>query len=655
VNAVTRELDDPYAPTEPGSRPSAAGFVPGLSGKRIGVYDILEPVGSGGMGVVYRARDTELDRDVALKVLQPLLAEDAEFEARFVREARTAAKLDHPNVVHVFAAGRHERLLYIAMQFVKGRTLHELLRKNGKLEWREALGLVRQAALALGAAHQAGLVHRDVKPNNIMVDDAGGVKIMDFGLMRSKLGGEAITRNGDFFGTPEYASPEQCETAELDGRSDLYSLGAVLYELLSGRMPFKGDTPLALFKKILEEEPAPLRDVPAPVQGLVRRMMAKKPSGRFADAAELVAEIDRVLAGGRARRSPRLWIPVAAALAALALVLALVLLPKRPAAPEPAVAKDGRARIVVFDLVNGLPDAKTDWYSIALSDLLIASLGQHPSLEVPSRDTLLWTFGGTRHQGDADWTRLTHGMAASAYLTGKYYVKGGKVRVTLGGYRLPDNSAAFAPRTFEKAEDDIFALVDEISKSVAKEFEGAERPLARVKPCEELVLAVLEQGEARDERLAKPEPRLAEKKADAGKSLSGGAPAAPAAGFEGLGDRKAATLAPVGERERVQAWYQNRQALERCNFGKEDFEALQRGLKSQLRAAPLDAVAFKDGVEGFRRGLAEAQQHGQGKGGGAARVEFVCPACGAVAPDFGRCAPCGKYLILRVAVGVKKP
>ena len=261
--------------------------VTGLVGRRVGVYDIVEEVGRGGMGVVYRAHDRSLDRDVALKVLLPSVASDPEFEKRFVREARAAARLDHPNIVHVHTAGRFENVLFIAMQFVKGKTLTQFQSgRQGRIDWKEAFGIARQAADALGAAHKAGLVHRDIKPTNIMVDDGGRVKIMDFGLMRSSLNPERITQSGVFFGTPEYASPEQCETSEVDGRADIYSLGAVLYEMLTGRVPHVAETPMALFKKITEEDAQEVTalnpQVPKHAVEVVRKMLARRRDERYA-------------------------------------------------------------------------------------------------------------------------------------------------------------------------------------------------------------------------------------------------------------------------------------------------------------------------------------------------------------------------------------
>jgi TolB-like protein len=706
VIAVTSEVDDPYAPTAPGSGPRApeSRSEPGLVGRRVGVYEILEQVGSGGMGIVYRAKDRSLDREVALKVLQPYLSQDPEYERRFVREARTAAKLDHPNIVQVYTAGRYESVLFIAMQFVKGKTLHQFLKSEGKTDWRKALQIARQAAEALGAAHGVGLVHRDIKPNNIMIDESGRVKIMDFGLMRSNRLGEAITQQGDFFGTPEYASPEQCETAELDGRSDLYSLGAVLYEMLTGRMPHKAETPLALFKKILNEEPAPIRslspDVPPAVEDLVRKMMAKKPSDRFAHAAELVAEIDRVLAGGpAARRAPSArrgtgW-PVVAALGALAIVLGLVYAGRaalRGRAPTAMPPAGERLKLLVFDLKNGTPDANTDWYEIALADLLIASLSQQPFLEVPTRDSLLWTYGGTK----LNEKPVHAGAGASAYLSGKYYVRGGKLRLTLACYRLPENAPAFPPRTYEKSEGELFALVDEASAGVARELErvastilARATPAVQARPCQELALSFRGGAASREEDreeekplalAARPKENLDGKDlrkagTEEARAPAAAAPAAPsplagqglaqakspgaeAAGHARRSEPKAGpergrpALPALSDPELQKAWYQNRQVLEACKFEKEEFEALLGGLREQFRAGEFDAASWKKGVENFQEGMSRAREARQKAGPRAGRpaVEFACPGCGGTRAEFGRCDPCDRYLILRIRI-----
>jgi|GEM_PF-2297409 len=335
-----------------------------LIGRRVNQFEVLALLGKGGMGTVFRARDTRLDRDIALKVLHPEWAKDAEFVQRFLREGRNAAQLDHPNAVTVHEAGSQGNIHYIAMQLVKGRTLHELLVERRQFQIDEALRIVRQAAEALRAAHQLDLIHRDIKPNNIMIAEGGEppgrVKLMDFGLMRSMKLKDGITQAGDFFGTPEYASPEQAREEQLDGRTDIYSLGVVLYEMLAGfdNRPFGGATQLALLRKIgdPQETPVALRErspeIPAAVASLVAKMTAKRPEERFASAGEVVDAIDKTLGGlstgapappTRNRRRRTALLAGAAAAMLLAIVGAVLHFRKNSPRKDPAVDRDSLA------------------------------------------------------------------------------------------------------------------------------------------------------------------------------------------------------------------------------------------------------------------------------------------------------------------------
>jgi len=270
-------------------------------GGTIGSYRLEELLGAGGSGAVYRARDALLEREVAIKILHPRYAADPGFEDRFLREARNAAKLDHPHVVTVHGAGRHGDLLWIAMQYVRGRTLRQVLDERKRLPAEEALRLVRQVTEALDAAHRLDLVHRDIKPSNILVDEDARAKLADFGLMRSTRLEQDLTETGAFSGTPAYASPEQArgETKTLDIRTDIYSLGAVLYELLSGTRPYSAESPLAVLRRIgdLHDRPAPIRrlvpDLAPEVEAIVDRMTAKRTEDRFAAPREVLRALER--------------------------------------------------------------------------------------------------------------------------------------------------------------------------------------------------------------------------------------------------------------------------------------------------------------------------------------------------------------------------
>lgn len=256
--------------------------------KTLGKYRILGPLGQGGMGEVYKAYQADLGRTVAIKTL--LAGEHASPDSleRFLREARVAAKLVHPNIVQIYDIGAEGRLRYLVMEYVEGRTLKDLLAERGRLDVPSALRIARSVARALQFAHERGIIHRDIKPANILLDRQGRVRILDFGLAKSLTEGGGLTAGGAMIGTPCYMSPEQAFAApeEVDARADLYSLGAVLYEMLTGRPPFEGATVLAILRKIEAEEPAPPGLSPS-IDALVLKALAKDPARRFQSAAEM--------------------------------------------------------------------------------------------------------------------------------------------------------------------------------------------------------------------------------------------------------------------------------------------------------------------------------------------------------------------------------
>jgi len=225
-----------------------------MIGKSISRYKILALLGRGGMGEVYLAEDTELGRKAALKFLPPQYISDPELKARFKREARAAASLNHPNIITIYDIGEHQNRAWMAMELVDGESLRDLMARR-EPEIGDVLDMMMQACEGLGEAHRAGIIHRDVKPANILLDRRGRVKIADFGLARI-VGGTPLTKESLIMGTPAYMSPEQARGQQLDARSDIFSLGIVLYELLTRRLPFKGDNELALFEAIKNQPPS---------------------------------------------------------------------------------------------------------------------------------------------------------------------------------------------------------------------------------------------------------------------------------------------------------------------------------------------------------------------------------------------------------------
>ena len=263
--------------------------------ERIGHYSIVSELGRGGMGVVYKAHEDSLNRFVALKVLGQHLSEDESFVERFKREAQSAASLNHPNIVQVYAIDEFEGQHYFAMEYVKGVSIQQMIKRQGPLDPVAAGRLVLQAASGLGAAHGRGIIHRDIKPANLMVDERGLVKITDFGLALLAAGTTRLTATGMFMGTPGYLSPEQCLDENIDQRTDIYSLGVSFYEMLTGVTPLSADSPLALLRQIIDVEPKDVGElrpeVPEALRVILRKMMAKKPADRYADCAALIVDL----------------------------------------------------------------------------------------------------------------------------------------------------------------------------------------------------------------------------------------------------------------------------------------------------------------------------------------------------------------------------
>ncbi len=259
-------------------------------------YEILEAIGSGGMARVYKARCHRLNRLVAIKILREDLAQDAEFRRRFHDESQAVAMLSHPNIVAVYDVSRSSELEYIVMELIDGITLKQYMQKKGnKLNWREALHFITQITKALGHAHSRGIIHRDIKPHNIMVLRDGSVKVADFGIARVASGGHS-TLTQEALGSVHYISPEQARGSHIDARSDLYSAGVVLYEMITGRLPFEGDTPVSVAIQHINSIPLSPREIdpsiPEALEAITMKAMAPVPDNRYASADEMLADLE---------------------------------------------------------------------------------------------------------------------------------------------------------------------------------------------------------------------------------------------------------------------------------------------------------------------------------------------------------------------------
>jgi formylglycine-generating enzyme required for sulfatase activity/dienelactone hydrolase/predicted Ser/Thr protein kinase len=357
-------------------------------------YEILEKLGEGGMGVLYRARDTRLGRTVALKLLRPETLGDPDRRARFVREARAASALNHPNIVTVYDIDQTaDGSDCIAMEYVDGRALDRRLH-DGPLPVEEALRYALEIAAALAAAHAAGIVHRDVKPANVMLTRSGQVKVLDFGLAKRGPGApssgeltadtltrDAATRAGVVLGTPAYMSPEQARGDAVDARSDVFSCGALLYEMLAGQRPFQGASVADLLSSILRDDPPPLESrragIPHELAAVVSRCLARDPGARYASGAELLAALQACQpgadSGSRAGRSRR-WL-IAAALLALAVLAGLV------ARQASRIARERQARRESLPELERLVRSDRLWAAHALARRVAPLLGDDPAFD----------------------------------------------------------------------------------------------------------------------------------------------------------------------------------------------------------------------------------------------------------------------------------
>jgi serine/threonine-protein kinase len=443
-----------------------------MIGQTVSHYRILEELGGGGMGVVYKAEDTKLKRVVALKFLPPELTRDKGAKTRFIHEARAASALQHNNICAVHEIDETpDGRLFISMDCYEGETLNEKIGR-GPLPVEEAMEIVSQVASGLSEAHAAGMVHRDIKPANTMVTDKGDVKILDFGL--AKLAGQTkLTKTGMTVGTVAYMSPEQARGEETDARSDIWSLGVMLYEMLAGGLPFRGEVEPAMLYAIMNEEPAPVtsirRDVPVGVEDIIEKALAKEPVKRYETVDALLSDLetqrDRITLGIKERRfralrmlkrRRRLLMGTAAAVALVAAVVLVQVFHK------PTMRIDS---IAVLPLENLMNDPDQEYFVDGMTEALIADLAKIGALHTISRTSVMQYKDARK-----PLPQIARELGVDAIVEGSVLREGNQVRITVQLIHASTDRHLWADH-YDRELRDILALQSEVAQSIAHEIQ----------------------------------------------------------------------------------------------------------------------------------------------------------------------------------------
>ena len=394
-----------------------------------GRYEILEELGTGGMGSVYRVFDRKLEEEVALKLIRPDIAASRKTIERFKNEIKVARKITHPNVCRVHDLHEEGKTLYITMEYVRGEDLKSVIHRMGTLTMGKAVSIAQQAADGLAEAHKLGIIHRDLKPGNIMIDREGSAKIMDFGIARS-LEDKGSADAGMIIGTPEYMSPEQAEGKEADQRSDIYSLGVIIYEMITGKAPFEGATASGILKKHRTEAPPDPKGLnPQVTPGLARmilKCLEKDGEKRYQDAGEVLAELDDLATSMTKKAAEKKW----------------------------------KNSIAVLSFADLSPERDQEYFCDGLAEELINSLSHIHELKVAAR-TSAFAFKGK----DLDIREIGKALSVQAILEGSVRKAGERLRIIAQLVSVADGYHLWSEK-YDRGMDDIFAIQDEISLEI---------------------------------------------------------------------------------------------------------------------------------------------------------------------------------------------
>ena len=448
-----------------------------------GRYKVIEELGKGGMGKVYKVLDTSINEKIALKLLKPEIAADQETIERFSNELKLARKIRHKNVCQMFDLGKTEGAPFITMEYVAGEDLKSMIRMSKRLSIGTAVGIAKQICEGLAEAHALGVVHRDLKPSNIMIDKDGNVRIMDFGIARS-LKGKGITGAGVMIGTPEYMSPEQVEGKDVDQRTDIYSLGVIIYEMVTGRVPFEGDTPFTVGVKHKSEMPRNPREVnpqiPEDLSGVILRCLEKDKEKRYQSAADMRAELekieyglptaDRIITKRKGLTSKeitvkfnvrKVFVPtIIIFVLAVAAVLIWLFIPKKETGPAVTATAKKSIAVLPFEDLSAAKDQEP--LADGIPETLINALSSIEGLHVSARTS---SFSFKEKQPDI--REIGQKLGVESLLEGSIQVAGNKLRIMVRLINIANGFPIWS-QDYNKTVNDVFSIQDDIAQSVVK-------------------------------------------------------------------------------------------------------------------------------------------------------------------------------------------